>query len=215
MPVNPHALLARLDALEMALQPIYEGIRRLRGEIRESDPAEFPPVPNLAGLVGASLVVPPSNLNAPRDPPNPRWIPIRHTVQRVDSEQIPLDIPPCGGIAHYLTVPPYEHQKASLDQIRICPPGETIWRAPKPGIDAPVCMSCGLLVDPFSNADLDYLSHMRPGQPELVARPVEDRYESFPGHTPRASFDVQQDMQHLMTLAREAGLVEKTANDGV
>ena len=183
-----------------------------------------------------SVTVSPANhTHDPRDfrePPDPSWLPILHRMVRPD----PAYPRPCGGVAHYLTQPPQEHVPASLDLIRICPLGERTWRAPQRGIDEPRCDSCGVLVDPFSNADLDYLTHLRPAgqkparksrrgsgedragvssapEPRGGVSPGSPRVDSdllstLPGHTPTATFDVLQDVAKLQQLADDAGLFD-------
>ncbi len=148
----PHILLARLDALEDVLKLGYDAIRTMRREIREAHPESFPPPVPLKGL-GDTL---PSY--AQDTSPDPSWIPILHSMQRAEIG-FP---PPCNGVALYLTEPPQEGKRADLSLMRVRPPFTETWKIPERGIDEPRCASCGILVDPFSNADLDYLSRMLP-----------------------------------------------------
>lgn len=223
------ALLVRLEAVEAALQMAFDAVRKLRVEL-QSGSASFrltTPVglvaPTSAGLAAPALQV---------IPPDPQWIPILHVVPRVMPDSWPR---PCGQVGLYLTEPPREHEKARLDRMRILVPGESRWREPTIN-DEPRCSSCGTMIDPFSNADLDYLSRMIPGgarPPALGKR--RDRRRSkeeepglprpegevspgmssealspstFPGHTPQAQHDVLQGIEALTDFARSAGLLD-------
>jgi hypothetical protein len=117
---------------------------------------------------------------------------------------------PCGGIGLYLTVSPRQHERARTDVMRILPSGETTWRQPRED-DVPRCATCLARVDPFSSADLDYLSVMRPSAssdptgrpglspamgtgyplpappPDTVQEDVETPHRPFPAHTPEAA----------------------------
>jgi hypothetical protein len=131
--------------------------------------------------------------------------------------------PPCQDVALYLTEPPQEGKHASLEVMRVHTPFQPAWKIPQRGIDEPRCSSCWSLVDPFSNADLDYLSVMVPGRarrtsgesgrsadlrgspdPAVVAGiPAPSTY---PGHTNPANFDITSDIEILQKLAKDAGL---------
>ncbi len=96
---------------------------------------------------------------APADPPDPEWIPILHATERPEPD---WPTPPCGLPALYLTEPPQDGVKARLEIMRVRTPHDPTWKVPQPGIDEPRCSSCWAMIDPFSNADLDYLSHLVP-----------------------------------------------------
>lgn len=161
----------------------------------------------------------------PLDPPDPEWIPIYHEMQRPESG-FP---PPCKQVALYLTEPPQEGKHASLEVMRVRTPFQSEWKIPERGIDEPRCSSCWSLVDPFSNADLDYLSVMLPASTSKssrvrrksgdVGRSADQRGSpdpavvagipapsTYPGHTPTASFDISTDIEALRKLAEDAGL---------
>ena len=166
-------------------------------------------------------------------PPDPSWIPILHVVPR-SNVALPDAPPPCGKPGLYLTAPPREHEHASLEVMRILPPTETVWRRPTV-MDQPRCASCLAPIDPFSNADLDYLSHMLPGRSPKTAsrrgrtRSKQDRAEAatsepagvrspgapvvdtgpvsiLPDHTVRAQQDALRSLVDLERLAADAGL---------
>lgn len=215
-------LIARLDALDDMLRVISEGIRKMRHEIRELDPVQFPP-PVPLGPPTHDLRVYPSDLqrtplqSEQTDPPDSRWIPIIHRMTRTDAA-FPR---PCMLPGLYLTEPPRENRKASFEVMRILPQGEQHWRSPTL-MDIPMCSSCGAVIDPFSNADLDYLSVMQPatvksgkrgrkrseeetpvgGSPAL---PRVDPPSIFPGHTNEAD---RETLTTLHTLAQDLGLPE-------
>lgn len=159
-------------------------------------------------------------------PPDRNWVPIFHSVQR------PYDNwpKPCGQVGLYLTEPPVENQNARIEIMRVRPPGELEWRAPQPGIDMPVCSSCGQMIDPFSNQDLDYLAHMQPPQSRKSSPRSRGRRRSgevsaptgeispgssvdlpeappptFAAHTSEARQAVTVDLDALAKIAREAG----------
>jgi hypothetical protein len=161
-------------------------------------------------------------------PPDPRWIPIYHEMQRPESG-FP---PPCKHVALYLTEPPQEGKHATLEVMRVRTPFQPEWKIPERGIDEPRCSSCWSLVDPFSNADLDYLRVMVPGSVSRSSKPRSARRTSgdvgrsadqrgspdpavvagipapstYPGHTLTSSFDVSQDIEALRKLVEDAGL---------
>ena len=91
-------------------------------------------------------------------PPERPWVAVLHTMDRNDPD---WPVKPCGGVGVWLTRPIREGERASFDVLRILPPGEMLWRAPTIH-DEPRCQSCHALIDPFSSADLDYLSILRP-----------------------------------------------------
>lgn len=154
-------------------------------------------------------------------PPDPAWIPILHRMERTD----PRFPRPCGQVGLYLTEPPTQHRNATLEVMRILVPGEDRWRQPTQ-LDLPVCSSCGAYVDPFSNADLDYLSQMLPSvpsapspkrrvqrKPEVESTPNESPGSNvsrlppaFPAHTPRARDDDEETLTALRELADGLGL---------
>lgn len=109
--------------------------------------------------------------------PDGNWIPVYHRMDR-NSPDFP---PPCNDVGVYLTRRIHEGERCSRELLRICPPGESVWRAPTLH-DEPRCQSCQSLIDPFSSADLDYLSVMQPapvlGERQRVG---ENRPDSPPG----------------------------------
>ena len=214
--VSNEALLIRLEAVEDAFRMAFDSLRKLRVELC---PGPLTPL----GLERLNQVTPiPAALQIV--PPDSTWIPILHAVHRPESS-----LKPCGQVGLYLTDPPREHEKASLERMRILVPGEQRWREPTPG-DIPLCSSCGIRIDPFSNADLDYLSHMIPGGPApRIKRGDRGRSggeppqvppfpggssgmtgspSTFPGHTFQASQDVLADIAAITELAQEAGLLD-------
>lgn len=225
--LNPHALLARLDALEDILKLGFDSIRKLRTEIREANSQDFPPVPTLGSNDFRLPLSAPTTISDETQP-DPDWIPILHRIQRLDAS-FP---PPCGKVGLYLTELPREHQIADLAVMRIRTRDDPRWHTPQRGIDVPCCSTCFAFLDPFSNADLDYLSVMQPSQvgdqTYPRSRPLNDRGvvgasardseispglldvslapPPLPGHTPDAMADVLQDLQNLRDLAKSAGL---------
>lgn len=216
--------LARLDALEAVLRTCFEMIRSIRQEIRDPLPEGM----KVLTPVGESIqrLQRPVEHVEPVEPPDSSWIPILHDRVRPD----PQAPHPCGGVGLYLTEPPREHQKARLDVMRILAPGERSWRTPTIH-DEPRCSSCRALINPFSNTDLDYLSHMQPaalaptskkrgrdrsggdrslggegspGSPDATT----DRPPTYPGHVPEAEFSVGADLARIQKIAESAGLFD-------
>lgn len=213
------ALLVRLEALEDAIQTCFETVRKLRRDIRALDPTQFPPTPGLSRA--------PLPIDLTTDPPDPQWIPILHRMERPDPGH---PVKPCHLPALYLTEPPRPNQRARFAVMRILPPGEAGWREPTLH-DEPRCSSCGGLVDPFSNSDLDYLSVMeapasiplaskasrksrRSGETRAARTDSPDgrvassaspppNGGSFPGHTQEADMET---FNALKTLSNDLGL---------
>jgi hypothetical protein len=221
MMVNISGPLARLEELDHTLRSLSEGIRRLRMDLLEMDPEGHPLT--LTPL-GESLKVkePKEPLPVFRvEPPDPSWIPVLHRVVRQD----PSFPRPCGQVGVFLTEPPREYVNARTEILRVLIPGETRWRVPTPH-DEPRCSSCGAWIDPFSNADLDYLSLMQPAprsdnppkrrtqrKPEVRASSSDspgsdasDLPPAFPAHTPEARDADEQVLIHLRSLADGLGL---------
>jgi hypothetical protein len=203
------ALVLKQDTVLQAISPHSRPIH-LSSEIRGSAP-EYGP--------------------AEVAPPDPAWIPIYHEMQRPESG-FP---PPCHQVALYLTEPPQEGKNADLRLMRVRTPFQPEWKIPERGIDEPRCSSCWSLVDPFSNADLDYLSVMLPGSASPssapkrtpsarrksgdVGRSADQRGSpdpavvagipapsTYPGHDINANLDIHQDIEALRKLAEDAGL---------
>jgi hypothetical protein len=222
--VNISGPLARLEELDRTLQTLFDGMRRLRGDLLELDPDRRVLTP--VGLAALNPAYPPDLPNPVLqvEPPDPSWIPVLHRMERPD-----LSFPrPCGQVGVYLTEPPREHQTARLDVLRVLVPGESAWRAPTPH-DLPRCSSCGVWIDAFSNADLDYLSLMQPAprsdhpprpskrrtqrKPEVRASSSDspgsgasDLPPAFPAHTPELRLNDEQVVTHLRNLADGLGL---------
>jgi hypothetical protein len=221
-------LLARLEAVEAALQAAFDAVRRIRREIHDLGRLRTFPAPLTPVGLADRLVLPALQVV----PPAPSWVPILHSMTRLESTGpagnfLPR---PCGQVGLYLTEPPREHEKARLDRMRILVPGEDRWREPTP-TDLPRCSSCGVTIDPFSNADLDYLSHLIPGGPRPpTPGKSRDRKRSggeppqtpspggvfemtgspstFPGHTSSATQEVLSGIELLSELARSSGLLD-------
>lgn len=164
-------LVIRLEQVEAALTQVYEAVRRLRADLDELTGTSMPPTPEVAKRTGPTLRVLP--------PPEPGWIPILHRMQRADP-QMPT---PCGGVGLYLTKPPRQHERARTEVMRILPPNETTWRAPGAG-DLPRCATCLVRIDPFSSADLDYLSVMQPSPSSDPSQPTPAMSTGYPLQTP-------------------------------
>lgn len=142
------ALERRVDMLERLVLHLDQ-----RGAVPLLQPSVAPPPASpLAPLA------PRQGFSDPASDADPTWIPILHTQIRPD----PASPPPCGFPGVYLTEPPQDKRRASLDVMRVRTPEDLRWHIPQPGIDPPICSSCFVPIDPFSNADLDYLSHMLP-----------------------------------------------------
>lgn len=150
--ISDDTLLARLDALETLLRTCFEMIRTLRWEIRAP---QGPLTPMGIERAATGLAPPPALQVVPSDP---AWVPILHNRERPEPD---APVGPCGQVGLYLTEPPREGIHASLEVMRVLVPGEDRWRAPTPQ-DRPLCSSCLAPIEPFSNTDLDYLSHMLP-----------------------------------------------------
>jgi hypothetical protein len=78
--------------------------------------------------------------------------------------------------------------------MRVRTPFDPHWRIPERGLDEPRCSSCWSLVDPFSNADLDYLSEMipimAPSEYEKLKQPLTAARQSRAQSARRKSGDV-------------------------
>lgn len=164
-------LVIRVEQVEAALEQVSLAIRRLRADLDELTGGQTGSPTHLArSQAEPRLRVLP--------PPDPGWVPVVHRMRRAD-----LNMPdPCDQVGLYLTKPPRQHERASFDVMRILPPGELRWRLPK-DTDVPRCSSCGAWIDPFSNADLDYLSVMQPSpgsDPSLPPLSPPSPYRSAP-----------------------------------
>lgn len=190
----PAVLVARLDSLEDVLRLLFDAVRKLRAEIRETYPESFPPAPltPLApiGQRASDVPVPYGPESLVPDRPDPSWVPIIHRMHRVPSDVYPHPPPPCNRPGLYLTQPPRDGIVADPALMRICPPGERRWRPPQVGVDTPSCQSCGAPIDPFSSYDLDYLSVMLPARPQRdEASEVPDSAGSPPSFPPDPGLD--------------------------
>lgn len=176
---SSYEIRGRAEALAHLLRTCQEMVQRLQQDLEpylRMNPvslAQNPgPISPLRGPAPAFQVV----------PPDPAWVPILHSRERPEPDS---PVGPCGQVGLYLTHPPQDGIKASLDAMRVLIPGEDRWRAPTPQ-DRPLCSSCLAPIEPFSNTDLDYLSHMLPAQvgaaptrrtPRARRRSGEDRGE--------------------------------------
>lgn len=203
MPPKPtlDTALVRLEALEDILRSAHEAIRKLRIELLQTNPdpnfgASLGPLTPLGESLQRGREVVQVEPSLQVIPPNPSWIPVLHNKERAE----PNHPKPCGQVGLYLTQNPTQHQKASLDVMRILVPGESTWREPTQQ-DVPLCSSCGVWIDPFSSRDLDYLSVMVPSEPPRVRKVKATK--PFPAHTSEAT---QQDIDALRELSDAVGL---------
>lgn len=190
--------LVRLEALEDILRSAHEALRKLRHELLGATP-DFDTTGMLTPLgesirSGCEYIQVEPALQV--IPPNPSWIPVLHRMTREESNHPK----PCGNVGLYLTQSPTQHQKASLDVMRILVPGENTWREPTTA-DVPLCSSCGVWIDPFSSQDLDYFSVMVPSEPPRVKKIKATK--PFPVHTREAT---QKDIDVLQELSDAVGL---------
>lgn len=152
----------RISALERRIDLLEALVLRLeRTTPPESAQASRPPTPAETAYALQLGATPP-------DPPDPAWIPILHATERPEPD---WPTKPCYLPALYLTEPPQDGVKARLEIMRVRMPHDTTWKVPEPGIDEPRCAGCWAMIDPFSNADLDYLSHLVPAGAKKPRRP--------------------------------------------
>jgi len=170
----------RISALERRIDMLEALVLRL--ERGEPAPPILPPSPAetaYALQLGA----------APPDPVNSEWIPILHATERPEPD---WPTKPCYLPALYLTEPPQDGVKARLEIMRVRTPHDPTWKVPQPGIDEPRCSSCWAMIDPFSNADLDYLSHLVPAGTKKPRRPRQRHPQGSGGSSSSTEYPASQ-----------------------
>jgi len=179
----PITLTSRLVGIEARLAQIEARVAQLESPRVKSLPSS-PPEDRLGTLVPE---------HAP--PIDPTWAPVIHRD------------PHCQRPAFYLTRPFGRQEQASLQAMRVCPRPERFWREPTPG-EIPRCSSCDTVVDPWTDADLDWTrallpvaSAFGPSIPPLHLPPSSPVRPTPEDPTGRLSV-----LGDLMTLSREIGL---------
>ena len=185
-------LLERLMNLESRVSLLTENVRLMQElaiQLSRNSPLGQP----VASLLSPS----PPPASTPRVlPPAPSsWVPILHTRPTTDPTQ-PLD--GCGQVALYLIrrVSPKEIMRH--EDLRICPPTESVWRTPSPHEPA-VCASCGgetRLAGGHPNVDWHpaFLPpvHPEPDSDELFGHPSRrKRRRAVPDDVPDRSGDLE------------------------
>lgn len=139
----------------------------------------------------------PEDLPPPPGPPpiDPTWAPVIHKD------------PHCRRPAFYLTRRHARNERASLQVMRICPPPERFWREPSVG-EIPHCSSCDTVVDPWTDADLDWTRALLPAGSLFAAA------SAYPvGPSPEDPTGRLSALGDLVALSRDLGIAPQPPND--
>lgn len=141
----------------------------------------------------------PEDLPPHRPPPAPpidgTWVPVTHKD------------PHCRRPAFYLTRQHARHERASLQVMRVCPPPERFWREPAVG-ETPHCSSCDAVIDPWTDADLDWTRALLPVGSRETAFAA-----AWRGPTPEDPTGRLAALGDVVELSRTMGLAQQPPND--
>lgn len=166
---------ARITALEIQVNALVAANTLLQGILDQAQaylgkPASEPQLQHLPPPPSPFLpAVPLPSRFAPgtatRLEPDPSWFPVIHNQNPSNPDNSPGP-PPCYAPAFYLIRKVTSQEKADRELMRVCHPGETIWRIPR-GDENSVCSTCGQPINPVFAAQLDFSQAKEPEPTQL------------------------------------------------